>query len=907
MKKISFFLSLILTFSLLLCSCVTDNGNKSDTTVNRDTTVSDISVIPDGVEAKHEIAISEIKSILAGNGLRTNINKWTTEACAYHGGQQIRVCHTERGTYTAFARDYGDGDGIQKFYVAKIDNAGQVSILYYGGFKADDGTITVNICQDINGNILVTTTSTEVLAVYVFDSETDEMTKHETAPVFSSDEIPGYGQVMFDLDNRKIYLFTASGSWSTEIGDCLFEWFFFDLETMKWSENSTYVWIEDIGRHCYLYPFPDGERGAYIVAERDEKTEIIGKDRFSLSGLDTYVWDRLELFHIPDLAVAGDVTYTTVQYEDDTRGLEGIWSTPGYTHNGDVFVDSNGYMHITYRQMLVDYTGTHTDFDDKSQYRHAVYNGMECIYNEEINVDLADSEYKVMVRQSTDGKLHLIVAKLWGTAIELEFYSTDDDIGRSWKQEKSVTVKDNVRVDSLTLSAVRDGSVQDNILSVFFYGSDGTSVRSGFTFNISLDDYSVTEVINILSEYEFKVDDVRYDKRVPYSDHQPVIVRTENGVYAAFVYNSHLEGDTDSFYIVKADGENGVEVLYSDTFNSSQNKYLTVSAAANGEIYVCPPTGRHAYVIDPETDEVTLRELTPILTNNLMPIQAEIVSVPESNDKYLVTVLEDGSFKSAANIIDPEKLSIVLKNVIRYTPDKELAGKYNGVYTLSDGKNGLYMVGTREIIQRDTDGKLTYSGITSAINDSVMLLYIPDITDNTGIKCIDVQIPYEEEGNEGIWSVVKVNDVYLDSEGKLCILYTYYHYDYDDADIADNPELKKNTLKQYLAVYDGNDIVSREEINVGMSEYDLLRMYETADGELYILACNSNSSDIKVYFRNDGEFVLAFIKALGDFTVDGFFVGSPRNGSVYTEWADCLVFASDNDVYYTRIEFEAKK
>jgi hypothetical protein len=102
---------------------------------------------------------------------------------------QMRVCHTERGTYCAFAKEFGTNsvDGIQKFYVAKIDNDGISSILYYGEFESDDAEITVNVAQDTTGDIFVTAISETFHGVYVFDRDTDQVTKYEMEPEFKAE------------------------------------------------------------------------------------------------------------------------------------------------------------------------------------------------------------------------------------------------------------------------------------------------------------------------------------------------------------------------------------------------------------------------------------------------------------------------------------------------------------------------------------------------------------------------------------------------------------------------------------------------------------------------------------------------------------------------------------------------
>lgn len=915
--------SLLLMITFLLCGCSQQGVNIEDTTGNNDTDISSPITAP----AKHDISISDVTSLLASNGLSTNIDKKASVGGSWHGGMQMRVCHTERGTYAVFAQSMGDNyiDGIQKYYVAKVDNEGKASLLYYGEFDSDDAEVTVNIVQDKTGDIFVSAISEDFHGVYVFDRDTDEMSKFEMEPEFKAESKLGYNQVMYDFETRKMYAFLicGSGTDAETVGDSIIEWYSFDLDTKEWSDSSILVRTEDIGRHGYLFPFPDGKGGAYIVAIRNEYTAYVG-DRFSVT--DTYLWDRLGLFYIPDLSTGENSEYTVVQEEDGSKGLEGIWSHVHPNQYGDVFVDSNGYMHITYRYYLMDYTGTHDPFDNQLQYRYAIYDGMECIHNEKL--ELRDDDYMLyrpMVRQSTDGKLHLIVASLAArdtNVIELDFYSAGDELDKSWNFVKTVTLDEGVTTDSLSLSGVRDGSVQDNTLSCFFYGYNTIFDHGAYTFNIDLTDYSVTKLINILDGFDIQIDWV-YDERMPYTDNQTTVVRTENAAYAALVYNYNYDEHAEYFHIVKIDRENRVTVLHSDSFESDQNKSLTMSVDPDGMIYVCPPTGRHAYFIDPTTDEVTLRELTPILTNNLIPRQAEIVYIPGTDAKYCVTVLEDGSFNATSNALDQDKMTVALKNVVKYTNSSELTGTYGNIYTLSDGKNGFYMVGTRNVSQDDLDGKLEYNGYIDNFDDSLKMFYLSDISNGTELECIEIEAPYDKEGSDGIWSVGKICDVYLDSRGKFNVLYTYYHFDFDDADRRENPGLIESTLKHYLAVYDGGELVSKEEINMdALDSNSSLRITETADGTVYLLSCNlvrgfenlgynklryrlypeDGDAKISVYFKIEDGWGLAAEKELGEFAAEGFFISEPTG----EDTVDCIVYASNHDVYHLNIDFKSK-
>ncbi|MBR5453962.1 MAG: hypothetical protein IKV54_07775 [Clostridia bacterium] len=922
MKKIIIALLVcLLVLPIVFCGCKekTEPGTGTEdvavTTAPEDT--------PEESPAAHEITVSELDSMLVSNGNKTNVNRWFS-ALSYHGGQQMRVCHTERGSYAAFAKDFGDADGVQKFYVVKVDGDGRASLLHYGEFPYDDAEITVNIGQDKSGDIIVTAASDSVHTVLVFDQGNDKVTEYSMNPDFKAENRLAYSQTMFDFENGMLYVFNVCGSGTTvdTVGDAIIEWYSFDLEAKEWSEDSVMIRIGDVGRHAYFSPMPDGKGGAYIVGSRNEYA-VIATDRFSLaSEKGNYLWDRLAIFCIPDLSDGENVEYVTVQEEDGSRGLEGIWSGVSASNYGDVFVDASGYIHIAYQYRLVDYAGTNGDLDDQLQYRHAIYSGKECIYNEKIT--LSDEKYlyyKPMIRQSTDGQLHMIAAKIHGNSIDLEFYRAEDELGKEWKYEKTHTIE-GVSSPSLSLSAVRDGSTQDNVLSGFYYRTYYTEygIPNGYTtphtFEISLDDYSVTEPIYLLEGFDIMLD-WRHDKRVPSSFGQTQTVTMENGIYAAFVYNYDQKNGTEQFYITKTDGEGNTTVLLSDSYESEQDKYLTMTAGADGIIYVCPPTGRTLYTVDTSTDEVAFHQLTPIVTKNLIPRQTSVIIDPVSGEKYTVSVLFDGTANISKNIIDSEKMTVALKNAVRYTNDRELIGRYNDVTVLGDGKGGAYLVGARTVTRSDLEGMLEYNGHIDSLSDSVMLFYIPGLSEGSEVQCIDVHLPYTDEGVQGIWSSVDVKDVYLDSNGKLNILYSDCHYDYDDADRRENPELISNTLKYYLAVYDGDKLVSKEELEIsGLTEDSSVRIAETEDGTVYLVSANLQTSyylvslgiypegkdaRIDVYCKAENGWVIAASRTFTGFAAEGFFISGSGNDVI-----DCLLYTSNEDVCHADITFSKK-
>ncbi|MBE6569145.1 MAG: hypothetical protein E7658_02865 [Ruminococcaceae bacterium] len=905
----SIFLALFLGV-LLFVGCGETTVDETDTAETAETVETEISTnTVELTPANHDILVGEVQSILAENGLRTNLNSYNSpsEMAVYHGGQQMRVVHTERGTYTAFCKEPGEYNGTAEYYVAKVDKDNNVFLLYYGTYTCDHSTILVNIGQDINGDIVVTVGSPKELDVCVFDHETDEMAKYSAVPEFMSGSQPAYSQPLFDFVNRKIYMFYCGTDFA---GNGLQEWFTFDMETMTWDPQSRFVWIYG-GRHCYLYPFPDGNGGAYILGQRDLFLKEPQADKLNIDKEQRiYLFDQLDLYHIPDLTSSENVTCVSVQEVYDERGAEGIWSGAGNNMTGDVFVDAAGKMHITYMYGLYDYSGNHPDLDGDFQYRHAIYDGMECIFNEKIT--FSDPEYFLynpLMMQDTAGNLFMIVCKQGVIPIELEIYKANDALGTSWELVKThVFTELPATTWGFSISAVRDGSVQDNTVSCFFYYYNGPD-KTPFVFNLSLEDYSITEPVGILRGFDLYVED-RVDIRVPASAHQNQVIHTENGTYAAFVYNHIGVQKTDQFYIVKIETDNTVKLLHSDSYTSEQDKYLTMQRLDDGMIYICPPTGNTMYTVDPADDVVTLHKTTDKrIPAMLTPQQTDLITDPASGTAYALSSMSPQYFGFSSQVLDTQVMTVD-KASTKYVPDTDFIGEYTGFYTLNDNNGGVYLVGTRTITRDDLTDKLHYAGHIASINDGVTLFHIPALAEASEVQKTDIFLPDETRGNEGIWSVADIGncgDVYLDAGGKLHIFYTTYLFDFDDADRPGNAALAADTLKHYHAVYDGTTLVSNEEIGIaGLTKDTSVRMAETTDGTLYLLICNIGEAEarIDIYFETENGLALAQTKTLGEFVAESFSISGPRGGSVQDNTVDCIIYGTDNDVYYTAVTFE---
>ncbi len=953
MKRILTLTLAAVTVLALLASCAQSEPTPSDTSAPAtDAPVTDAPATeppeteppaPVLVPSGYEITVTEAESILAANGLRTNENReWAYPA--YHGGQQMRVVHTERGTYTAFVTDFGTGTGIGVYVVMKVDNGGGVTLLYTGEYRADGGTTPVNIGQDLNGDIVVALGCGEALRTLIFDHETDAMTEHSVPHIFASTEdtrhgdrqIPAYSQVMFDFANRRIYVFYCGGA---STGDWLLEWFTYNMETGEWNDVSTYKWIEGVRRHCYLYPFPDGKGGVYIIAERDDTGEL----EEEYWGNSTWLWDELRLFHIPDLTSPENITWTTIQEAYTERGHDGIWSTATMGHYGCAFMDADGYLHVMY------YYGAGNAFEP--QYRHAIYNVMECVYNERVScMKETGVPYKLMLAQKTDGTLYMIAYNKNKSKDNAEIYRAEDPLGKTWKLETVLST--GVDGPTYSMSSTRNGSTQDNVVSGFVYSYKPDTV---YIFTISLNDYSCSGPVDVFEGLDLSQDHM-LDTRAYHDSHPTKIIRTEEAAYAVFTYN-YLYEDVEQFHIVKIGNDGEITILYSGDYTSVQDRYLSMQRMADGKICVFSPDGFEVYLIDPATDEVEETELEKKQNGDRQ--QTDLL-VTDTGDTYVFFHTGTVPYTLTGNKLSPfGDLQKQTNRDTEYVFEEPQNERYDDLYTVYDGRGGAYIVGTRligvpDVLHyksfRDERGyevvtyprqdlysspmpeNLTYNGRTRTIKDSVELFYVPSLGGNA-VQCVTVQPPYEDEGGEGIWSVVDVSesgDVYVDAEGKLHVIYALYHFDFDDADRRSDPALIADTLKHIHAVYDGTTLVSSEELEIcgvtkqtaaGMMQVigasrsadytrrPAIRMAQTADGTMMLLVCHLGEEDtrIDVYFGTEDGWALTAMETVGGFMAEAFNVSSPRGGSVQDDTVDCLIYAMDNDVYHVRISFAGRE
>ena len=411
--------------------------------------------------------------------------------------------------------------------------------------------------------------------------------------------------------------------------------------------------------------------------------------------------------------------------------------------------------------------------------------------------------------------------------------------------------------------------------------------------------------------------------RIPASDSGNQIIRTADAAYSAFVYNYAHREETEYFCILKTPDGGETSLLWTGSFNSVQDRNLTMSLSDDGIIRVLPPTGNTAVFIDTATDEVTEHTYTIFYPTyeELKPQVNEVVTDSRTGEDYYLTVSRSRYFGMNVRKIDSEKQSVPAKGRI-LDFDRDLAGGYTGIYTFGADGGRVFIVGTREISQEQTGGKLTYSGRTQSVKDSLMLFVIDDVAESETVRCIEIEAPYEDEGSGGIWSCVKTDDAFLDADGKLNVIYTVWRCDFDDADRRENDGVVADSLRVFRAVFDGDSQISKEELRIdGADRETSLRMIRTSDGTEYIAACNLQNSypflrfgiypeggeaKVTVYCSTDYGWKPAAEKTLGKYAAEGFALSGPRSGSADSDTVNCIVFTSENDVRILSLAFSEK-
>ena len=89
-----------------------------------------------------------------------------------------------------------------------------------------------------------------------------------------------------------------------------------------------------------------------------------------------------------------------------------------------------------------------------------------------------------------------------------------------------------------------------------------------YIFDLSLKDYSITVLVGLFEGFSLRFDDW-FNNRTYNSGHQNKIVRTEEGTYAAFVYNFNGDLAAEYFHIIKIEDDGSLNTAYDPMSDST--------------------------------------------------------------------------------------------------------------------------------------------------------------------------------------------------------------------------------------------------------------------------------------------------------------------------------------------------
>lgn len=327
------------------------------------------------------------------------------------GNHESRIVHTSHGDYAAYTTGdtYNDETGVNvlPFAAFKIYPSGTVTKVFDDLKVYDSSGVTLFADKDENVWVLVVNDNRRTpqldvaVTAYRIDAFTDEVTVY-----FHSYEIPlvgsgfGYGGAAYDPYTNKIIAEIADGDPSYGDDKGTIEWFLFDVRSLTWDPEYRQINVDN--RYCYPFIMPDGRGGMYIIAGRDYRCTSAGYPEIGdhNTGVEWktapaktyrnydqsagYVWDSERIFYIPDMtvsegkffwAVPADYSKVENQSQEERYKIENRIKNwyPNFQINngGDVFIDSEGYLHVIWYKQYLYAASTRAEADN--MFYHDVY------------------------------------------------------------------------------------------------------------------------------------------------------------------------------------------------------------------------------------------------------------------------------------------------------------------------------------------------------------------------------------------------------------------------------------------------------------------------------------------------------------------------------------------------------
>ncbi|MBQ8525052.1 MAG: S-layer homology domain-containing protein [Clostridia bacterium] len=487
-----------------------DDGNTAERTyrlIMQEPTVEDDDATAQniGVEYRDEatgIEFSYLRVIAGEDGA-------LIPSCGYglHGGHEIRIVRTENGTYATYLIKEIEGateehpywfQGTATAGIIKITSNG-FKLLHSFEYPLSHSSHTPNILNYKNGKVyivniaddhekymkaleIVKETGDESLLdggawldMYELDTNTDtvvltdsERADWDTHPL----EDHGYGKSnpIMDVEHGRIIALFNGGDVPG-----FFAWFIYDIEKGEWDTDVKTIKLDR--RRDYINGYPDGNGGFTFVIQRvgtvESRTEQDGT-LFTVS--DTYLWDGIFIYNIPDPYVeeCKEVEVRSAEYLPPPE-INKPQTMNHYGYGGGTYQDFDGNIHVFY---------TNTK-DNKMTSYYAIYDReLNEIKNEEIELTEENggrkNNYSIGITQGPSGKLYIVAQYTYSTAkANFEIWCSEDG-GMTYKrvvQRHELKMKDGTTVPAskIVIANSRSNSILDGTVPLLINGDkDGS-------------------------------------------------------------------------------------------------------------------------------------------------------------------------------------------------------------------------------------------------------------------------------------------------------------------------------------------------------------------------------------------------------------------------------------------------
>ncbi len=365
--------------------------------------------------------------------------------------------------------------------------------------------------------------------------------------------------------------------------------------------------------------------------------------------------------------------------------------------------------------------------------------------------------------------------------------------------------------------------------------------------------------------------------RVLHGAHQTRIVRTAHGTYAAL---ATCERNTDSgmiydFSVVKISNDGTMRVLFSDTCPYDA-AIVNIAEDINGDVWVSafpinkldggttPETAWLAlYRLDAATDKLTTFKGQKQMTVNSTNGYGYSQPIFDFANRKIYALYNGGNAPGILAWFTFDMQTLTWQSEPRTVVTDLLRQAY--MYCFADGKGGVRIVANRDV-HHSCVPLVTESGQPKCADyvwDQLNLITIPRLSE-TAYKNTIIHAADYSRGNEGIAPNTSNNqwgDAFLDSKGRLHILYTTRMLDYNLYNGHPQGVISKEVRH---AIYEGTQCLYNEPISYQITDTQLLkttnyamRMAESTNDQLYIFAAPTGNADapkqIEIYRAEDSE------------------------------------------------------